>query len=115
MEKKTYSEIMRELDRQKNRKTVTLDINDKTYTIKNLYRMDAKELQYKLAEQLYDSIRKSDTDICDIGKSTNIKADNIKKCKDHLFYNKHQLDLYTLEEEAPKCAKFDANLKQVLN
>ena len=51
----------------------------------NPYREDAYELGYKLADQIYDSIRESDTGICDIAQNLGFKADNIKNVKDHVF------------------------------
>ena len=87
-----YKEVMRELDRQSSRKKVEIEVGDQIYTIKNPYREDAYELGYKLADQIYDSIRESDTDICDIAQNLGFKADNIKNVKDHVFYNKHYLD-----------------------
>ncbi len=39
------------------------------YILKNPYREDAYELGYKLADQIYDSIRECDTDICDIAEN----------------------------------------------
>lgn len=112
--KKTYSEIMRKLDKQSNRKNVKLDIDKKTYTIKNPDRVGAYELQDKLAEQLYDSIRTSDTDVCDIAKNTKFKADNIKKCKDHVFYNEQTLDKFKDQEVKTERKRFDPDLKQAL-
>lgn len=102
---------MRELDRQKNRKTVRLDINGKTYNIKNSERVWAEDLAAMLAEQLYESIRKSDTDIRAIAENTKFKTDNIKRCKDHIFYNKNLLDLYVKKGEPAEIKRFDANLK----
>lgn len=48
-----YVDVMRELDKQSNKKIIT-------------YLQNADELGYKLADQIYDSIREFDTDICDI-------------------------------------------------
>ena len=78
---------MRELERQSSSKKVEIEFGDQIYTIKNPYREDAYELGYKLADQIYDSIRESDTDICDIAQNLGFKADNIKNVKDHVFYN----------------------------
>lgn len=89
---KNYSEVMDEQDRQKGKKTVKLDIGSKTYTIKNPYLDGTYELQDKLAKKLYDSIRDSDTDISEIAKNSILKEENVKKFKDHIFYNKHLLD-----------------------
>ena len=48
-------------------------------------------IQYILAEKIYDSIRQCDTDICDVTQNLGFKADNIKKVKDHVFYNEQLL------------------------
>lgn len=75
-------------------------------------RKNADELQFKLAEKIYDSIRESDTDICDIAENLGFKADNIKNVKDHVFYNEHNLDRYGPDEIEHK--RFDATLEQAL-
>ena len=54
----------------------------------------ARELQYwdfDKADEAYDLIRSSD-DISTIAESTGMKDFQIKRIKDHLFHNKHQLD-----------------------
>ena len=79
---------------------------------KNHYRQNADELQFKLAEEIYDSIRECDTDICDIAENLGFKADNIKNVKDHVFYNEHDLDRYGPDEIEHK--RFDATLEQAL-
>ena len=113
--KKTYSDIMCELARQKNRKTVRLDIDGKTYNIKNPEPVWAEDLAAMLAERLYESIRKSDTDIRAIAENTKFKADKIKRCKDHIFYNEHLLDLQVKQGEPTEIKRFDANFKQALS
>jgi len=105
-----YKEVMRELDRQSSRKKVEIEVGYQIYTIKNTYREDAYELGYKLADQIYDSIRECDTDICDIAKNLGFKADNIKNVKDHVFYNKHYLDRLAPAEPV-KYRRFDANIQ----
>ena len=108
-----YVDVMRELDKQSNKKIITIQVPDQIYTIKNPYREDAYELGYKLADQIYDSIRESDTDICDIAKNLGFKADNIKNVKDHVFYNKHYLDRLAPDEPV-EYRRFDANIQQAL-
>lgn len=61
---------------------------------------------------MYDKIRENDTDIFDITRNLNMKAENIKKCKDHIFYRKYTLDLYGQEETDYK--RFDPDLKQAV-
>ena len=85
---------MKELDKQSNKKIITIQVADQTYNIKNLYRENADELADKLADQMYDSIRECDTDICDIAANLEFKTDNIKNVKDHIFYKEHELDQY---------------------
>ena len=77
---------------------------------KNPYRENAYELSSNLADQIYDSIRECDTDICDIAENLGFKADNIKNVKDHVFYNKHYLD----RVEPVEYRRFDANIQQAL-
>lgn len=61
---------------------------------------------------MYDSVRESDTDICNIAKNLNIKKQNIRKVKDHVFYNTHNLSRYIGDEEVHK--RFSSDLKQSL-
>jgi len=108
-----YKEVMRELERQSSRKKVEIEVGDQIYPIKTPYREDAYELGYKLVDQIYDSIRECDTDICDIGKNLGFKADNIKNVKDHVFSNKHYLDRLA-PAESGEYRRFDANIQQAL-
>ena len=48
---------------------------------KNTYRQNVDELQFILAEKIYDSIKKCYTDICDVAENLGFKADNIKNVK----------------------------------
>lgn len=59
-------------------------------------------------------IRENDNDICDIGANVGFKAENIKKIKDHVFYNQHRLDRFAGQGDASTYKRFDANLKQGL-
>jgi len=52
-----YTDVMRELDKQSSKRTVEIQIADQMYTIKNSSRQSADELQFVLAEKVYDSIR----------------------------------------------------------
>ena len=108
-----YAETMRELDRQSSKKRVEIEVGDQIYTIKNPYRESVDVLANKLAEQMYDSIRSCDTDICDIAGNLGFKADNIKNVKDHVFDNEHDLDRFAPAEPVEH-RRFDANIQQAL-
>ena len=108
-----YKKVMRELDRQSKQRTVSIEVGDQMYNLTNPYRDEsAYELGYKLADQIYVSIRSSDTDICDIAQNLGFKAENIKNVKDYVFHNVHTLDRYP--EDGIKSAQFDPDLQQAL-
>jgi hypothetical protein len=107
-----YKEIIRELDRQSSKKRIDVQVGDQIYILKNPYHEGPYELGDKLADQIYESIRESDTDICDIAQNLGFKADNIKNVKDHVFYNEHDLDRYGPDQIERK--QFDPNLQQAL-
>jgi hypothetical protein len=107
-----YIDLMKELKKQSHKKKIDIQVGNQLYTIQNSDRENIKELSYVLAEKIYDSIRKSDTDICDIASNLGFKTDNIKNVKDHIFYNEHDLDTYPAEKIEHK--RFDAILEQAL-
>lgn len=109
-----YVYVMLELDKQSNKKIITIQVADQIYTIKNPYLESTDQLGSKLADQIYDSIRESDTDICDITENLGFKADNIKNVKDHVFYQKHELDRYVPLGEASEYKRFDPYIQQAL-
>ena len=102
---------MEQLDRQSNKKEISIKIEDRIYTIKNPYSQSAFELRYELADQIYESIRECDTDICNIAKNLGFKAENIKNVKEHVFYSEHDLDRYPGNIERKQ---FDPDLQQAL-
>lgn len=104
-----YEKVWLELNRQSNKKVVEIEIGNQIYTLTNPNR-DSFELSQELADQLYDSIRNSDTDICDVAENLGFKADNIKNVKEHVFYNEHDLDKYDDFERK----RFDSDLLQAL-
>jgi hypothetical protein len=108
-----YKELMRELERQSSKNRIDIQVSGQIYMIKNPDSQSADELQFVLAEKVYDSIRESDTDISDIASNLGFKADNIKNVKDHVFYNEHDLDRYGPNEIEHK--RFDATLEQALS
>lgn len=89
-----YVDVMKELAKQSSNNRIEIQVGDQIYMFKNTYRQNADELQFILAEKIYDSIRVCDTDICDVAENLGFKADNIKNVKDHVFYNEHDLDRY---------------------
>lgn len=64
------------------------------------------------AEEKYESIRNSKTDVDAIAKNTGYKSKNIQKCKNHLFYDIHRLDPYESLGEPVETKRFDANENQ---
>lgn len=92
--KKTYSQIMDELENQRDQKLVAIQIRDKTYNLINSYKDGADELQDKLAEKLYNDYRKDNQDVSEIAEKNTLKKENVQKCKDHIFNNEHLLDQY---------------------
>lgn len=107
-----YVDVMKELAKQSSNNRIEIQAGDQIYMFKNTYRQNADELQFILAEKIYDSIRVCDTDICDVAENLGFKADNIKNVKDHVFYNEHDLDRYGPDEIEHK--RFDATLEQAL-
>ena len=107
-----YQKVMQELERQSKKKKFEIAVDDQIYIIKNPYRDGPYKLDDKLADQIYHSIRECDTDICEIAENLGFKADNIKKVKDHIFYNEHDLDRYGPDQLEHK--QFDPDLQQAL-
>ena len=64
------------------------------------------------ADELYDAIRASETDVSTIASNTGIKPQNIQKVKDHVFYNEHLLDRYVDYGIPAEKARFDSDLTQ---
>ena len=64
------------------------------------------------AEEKYENIRNSKTDVDAISKNTGYKSENIQKCKNHLFYETHRLDRYESLGEPVEIKRFDANENQ---
>lgn len=109
-----YKKIIKDLQSQDGKKKVEIQIGDYTYRINNPDRLDHTELQDVLAEQMYYLIRQCDTDISDIAENLNLRANDIKNIKDHVFNNKHYLDRYIEPGEPIPYQRFDANLQQAL-
>jgi len=62
------------------------------------------------ADQAYDSIRKSTTDVNSIAKNTGIKPENIQKVKNHVFYKEHVLDRYVDYGIPAEKKRFDSDI-----
>jgi hypothetical protein len=108
-----YVDGMKELAKQSSNNRIEIQAGDQIYMFQNPSRQNADELEFKLAEKIYDSIREWDTDICDIAENLGFKADNLKNVKDHVFYNKHYLDRLAPAEPVEH-RRFDANIQQDL-
>jgi hypothetical protein len=61
------------------------------------------------ADEAYDAIRSSTTDVADIANSTGIKPTNIQKVKDHVFFNQHLLDRYVDQGIPAYLSRFDSH------
>lgn len=98
--------IMGQLNSQINNKIVVVEIDGHIYHLKNSYK-SVYDLSNRLADQIYEVIWQSDTDI---SENVGFKASNIKIIKDHLFYAERELDKYPPTEYKI----FDANLSQAV-
>lgn len=103
---------MKKLEKQSNNNRIKIQVGDQIYRFKTTSRQKADELKFKLAEEIHDSIRECDTDICDIVENLGFKADNIKNLKDHVLYSEHDLDRYGPDQIEHK--RFDVTFKQAL-
>ena len=63
------------------------------------------------ADEAYDAIRSSDTDVDAIAANTGIKPENIQKVKDHLFNDEHVLDRYVDYGIPAETKRFDSDIK----
>jgi hypothetical protein len=61
------------------------------------------------ADEAYDAIRASTTDVAEIAEKTGLKASNIQKVKDHVFMDEHLLDLYVDYDVPAVTSKFDSS------
>ena len=106
---------MQKLKHYEAKQKIVIHVGDERYPLKAPYPQSDYEFSDPLAGQMYDLIRKSDTDICDIASNLGFNADNIKQLKDHIFYNDHYLDRYQNQREKnPKYDRFEPNLAQAL-
>jgi len=106
---KTFADIMRELDSQKKKKTAVVEIDGKTYDIKDPEPMTRAD---KLADELYKEIRANDNDIAIIAKNLGYKENNIRNCKEHIFSRCNYLDRF--KNEPVEYRQFDNDLQQAL-
>lgn len=111
---KNYSDIMDELEAQKDKKNVQITVGNKTYELKNQYNEGALTLQDDLAGQMYKNIRKDKNDVAVIAERNTLDPKSVQRCKDHVFHNEHYLDLYEDLGEPGEYARFDPNLQQAL-
>ena len=59
------------------------------------------------AEQKYDEIRESITDVDAIARNTGYKKENVQNCKNYVFHNTHKLDRYEFLGEPVQTKRFD--------
>lgn len=93
---------------------IEIPFADATYTVTKPSRnYNIDKLSRQLAKQIYQSIRECDTDISDIARNLTFKPENIKKIKEHLFFNLHSLyDDYP--GNVTEYKRFDPDLEQAL-
>ena len=62
------------------------------------------------ADEAYNAIRASTTDVAEIARSTGLKAENIQKVKDHLFNQQHLLDRYVKQGVPAELRRFHSDI-----
>lgn len=76
-----YVDVMKELAKQSSNNRIKIQVGDQIYIFKKTYSQNPDELQFILAEKIYDSIRECDTNICTVAENLGFKSDNIKNVK----------------------------------
>jgi hypothetical protein len=105
---------MEQLEKQKNSEVVVVKIGERSYELKNPNKRDAMDLESELAELIYSDIRQNKKDVAEIAKQNGMDKNAIKKCKRHIFINKHKLDQYEALGDKTEYKRFAANLHQAL-
>lgn len=62
------------------------------------------------ADEAYEAIRQSTTDVETIARNTGIKPENIQKVKDHIFHEAHLLGRYVDVGVPAEMRRFDSEL-----
>ncbi|HKQ39176.1 MAG TPA: hypothetical protein VJ063_13955 [Verrucomicrobiae bacterium] len=62
------------------------------------------------ADEMYNAIRASATDIDAIAANTGFKPSNIQKVKEHLFLNEHTLDRFVRQGEPARVGRFESDI-----
>ena len=62
------------------------------------------------ADEAYEAIHASTTDVESIARNTGIKPSNIQKVKNHLFYEEHLLDRYVDYGIPAEMKRFDSDI-----
>lgn len=109
-----YSNVMEQLYLQKNQKDIEVITGGKSYKIKNLHCKSVEELANKLAEKMYQDIRKDKLDVQQIANANTLDPNKIKICKDHVFIKVHKLDFDESLGQPAVYAQFKPNLKHAL-
>lgn len=63
---------------------------------------------------MYNSIKEYNTNLYNIARNLNFKAENIKNVKDYKFYGKYKFDQYSYLGKQTESKQFDPNLQQTL-
>jgi hypothetical protein len=106
-----FNELIKSLEAQEKKHTVSVDVYGENFKIQNPER-DKYDVEEKLANQMYNSIRENTTDISTIAEETGLKTSNVEKVKDHIFNDEHLLDRHAPENV--RVDRFDPNLEQAL-
>ena len=62
------------------------------------------------ADEAYEAIRQSTSDVETIARNTGIKPENIQKVKNHIFHEEHLLDRYVDVGVPTEMQRFDSEL-----
>ncbi len=62
------------------------------------------------ADEAYDAIRESTTDVQSIAENTGFREENIQNIKDHLYNNEHLLDRYVDYGIPATMGRFDSDI-----
>ena len=109
-EKSASSKINQKDDRNNKVPSKKIDgsVQDKT-DLQTTQKLEENSISWDnlSAEQKYDEIRESITDVDAIARNTGYKKENVQNCKNHVFHNEHKLDRYESFGEPVEIKRFD--------